>query len=195
MRKRNFNNESNLNLAFRVFRALSGRMRGRIFGYMRIFAPGSATCLNFGKYPRLMNTRSIQLGKNAKLGIFARIECHAPNDSLRPVIRIGANSSFGDYVHIGAVHGVHIGEHVLGGSNILITDHSHGSPFVDTVQKTEIAPRHRPLSSKGPVCIEDRVWIGDNCVILAGVTIGEGSIIGAGSIVRKSIPPYTLYTE
>ena len=40
-----------------------------------------------------------------------------------------------------------------------------------------------------PVVIEDNVWIGGNVVILPGVTIGEGSVIAAGSIVTRDIPP------
>jgi len=42
------------------------------------------------------------------------------------------------------------------------------------------------------VVIEDDVWVGANAIILKGVTIGQGSIIGAGTIVYKSIPPYTI---
>ncbi len=42
------------------------------------------------------------------------------------------------------------------------------------------------------VVIEDSVWVGVNCVILKGVTIGEGSIIGAGSVVTKDVPPWTI---
>ena len=42
------------------------------------------------------------------------------------------------------------------------------------------------------IIIEDNVWIGANCVILKGVKIGEGAIIGAGSIVTKDIKPYSI---
>ncbi len=42
------------------------------------------------------------------------------------------------------------------------------------------------------VVIEDFVWIGGNCIVLPGVTIGEGAIIGAGAIVSKDIPPWTI---
>lgn len=47
----------------------------------------------------------------------------------------------------------------------------------------------RPLTSKGSVVIEDNVWIGQNAVILSGVTIGHGSIIGTNSVVSGDIPP------
>lgn len=46
--------------------------------------------------------------------------------------------------------------------------------------------------SKGGIVIEDNVWIGANCVILDGVTIGTGSIIAAGSVVSRSVAPYTI---
>jgi len=44
-----------------------------------------------------------------------------------------------------------------------------------------------------PIIIEDNVWIGTNCIILKGVTIGSGSIIGAGSVVTKNVPPNEIW--
>ena len=162
-------------------------------GVCNVFATGSSNRLYFGKYPRFINTKSIKLGRNAKFGLFARVECHAAASTTEPVITVGDHSSFGDYVHVGAVHGVHIGNYVLGGSNILIIDHSHGSPSKDMAEKTSIPPRHRELSSKGAITIGDNVWIGDNVTILSGTTVGEGSILSVGSIVKRDVPPYTLY--
>ncbi len=43
-----------------------------------------------------------------------------------------------------------------------------------------------------PIIIEDNVWIGGGTIVLAGVTIGNNSVIGAGSVVTKSIPPYSV---
>lgn len=43
-----------------------------------------------------------------------------------------------------------------------------------------------------PITIENDAWIGMNCIILKGVTIGEGSVIGAGSVVTKDVPPWTI---
>ncbi|MCB2312028.1 CatB-related O-acetyltransferase [Clostridium tagluense] len=47
--------------------------------------------------------------------------------------------------------------------------------------------------SKGPVIVGDDVWIGYGCIILSGVTIGQGVCIAAGSVVYKDIPPYAIY--
>jgi acetyltransferase-like isoleucine patch superfamily enzyme len=47
-------------------------------------------------------------------------------------------------------------------------------------------------SNTMPIIIGDNVWIGMNCIILKGVTIGDGAIIAAGSVVNKDIPPRAL---
>ncbi|MGC5744516.1 hypothetical protein J4Q03_08415 [Chryseobacterium sp. NFX27] len=70
-------------------------------------------------------------------------------------------------------------------SRIYISDHYHGNISAEDLDKF---PAERPLSSKGPVIIEDNVWIGEGVCILPGVTIGENSIIGANSVVNKSFP-------
>jgi acetyltransferase-like isoleucine patch superfamily enzyme len=47
--------------------------------------------------------------------------------------------------------------------------------------------------SKGPIIVEDDVWIGFGSTVLSGVTLGQGSIIAAGSVVVKSTEPYSIY--
>ncbi len=51
---------------------------------------------------------------------------------------------------------------------------------------------HMDAINKGPLVIEDEVWIGANSLLFSGITIGKGSIIAAGSIVTKSVEPYTI---
>lgn len=53
-------------------------------------------------------------------------------------------------------------------------------------------PFQKDVISKGNIVLEEDVWIGSNAVILSGVRIGRGSIIGAGSIITKSIPRYSI---
>ena len=48
-------------------------------------------------------------------------------------------------------------------------------------------------ASKGKIVIEDDVWIGHGVIFLSGVHVGQGAVIGAGSIVVKDIPPYAIY--
>lgn len=73
-------------------------------------------------------------------------------------------------------------------SNVFITDHDHGDTSPESL---EITPSKRPLRHS-PVKIEDNVWIGQNAIILKGVTIGESSIIAAGSVVTRDIPPFCV---
>lgn len=48
------------------------------------------------------------------------------------------------------------------------------------------------VDTAGPVVIKDFVWVGGNTTILPGVIVGEGAVIGAGSVVTRDIPPYTI---
>lgn len=80
---------------------------------------------------------------------------------------------------------VRIGKNCMLGSNILITDNDHGL----NLEKGSYASQ--PLVASETV-IEEECWIAQNCCILAGSHIGKHSIIGAGSIVKGSIPPYCI---
>ena len=68
-------------------------------------------------------------------------------------------------------------------------DNAHGTT---EMEMRNIAPAKRPLYSKGIIKIEDNVWIGDKVTILAGVIIGKGCIIGANTVVTKSVPNGSL---
>lgn len=45
---------------------------------------------------------------------------------------------------------------------------------------------------KGDICVEDDVWIGMRTIVLSGITIGQGAVIGAGTILTKDVPPYAI---
>lgn len=53
--------------------------------------------------------------------------------------------------------------------------------------------RRENTITKGPIIVKDDVWIGENSLILSGVEIGQGAVIGAGSIVSKNVPPYAIF--
>ena len=55
-----------------------------------------------------------------------------------------------------------------------------------------IKPSPLDALSKGPIVINDEVWIGTNAMVFSGLTIGKGAIIAAGSIVTKDVPPYSI---
>lgn len=95
----------------------------------------------------------------------------------------------GDHTRVGLrntiIGPVTIGSHVNLAQNITVTGLNHNFEDVYT-----------PIDEQGvntsPVVIEDDVWVGANAVILPGVTIGKHSVVAAGSVVSKSIPPYSV---
>lgn len=66
-------------------------------------------------------------------------------------------------------------------------DHISTFPF-----KTRVISGEREGTSKGDITVSDDVWIGQNAVILSGVTIGQGAVIAAGAVVTSNVPPYTI---
>ncbi len=106
-------------------------------------------------------------------------------DTFHPEITIGNNVSIQKDCHIGAINKIVIGNNVLLASKVYISDHSHGEVNIEAIK---LPPSQRKLYSKGPVIIEDNVWLGEGVVVLPNVTIGKNSIIGANAVVTKSIP-------
>ena len=110
-------------------------------------------------------------------------------ESFTPHVIIGERCSFGDYLHLTCINKIIIGNDVLTGRWVTISDNCHGNTDYRSLQ---IAPSKRKLTTKGPIEIGNNVWIGDKVTILAGVKIGEGSVIGANSVVTKDISPYSI---
>ena len=140
------------------------------------------------EYPVILKGgKYIEIGKNFSSRSRLRIEAWDVfiGTHYCPRIIIGNNVIINFDCHIGAINLIQIGDNVLIGSRVLITDHSHGE--ISTQYLSE-PPSKRPLYSKGAVIIEDNVWIGEGVVILANVRIGRNSIIGANSVVNKNIP-------
>lgn len=133
----------------------------------------------------------IKIGNNSlfgKLAVLTAWDSYEGN-SFTPEITIGDNCSFGDYLHVTCINRISIGNGVLTGRWVTITDNSHGDTDYSTLQ---MRPVSRPLISKGPVLIGNNVWIGDKVTILPGVTIGKGAVIAANTVVTKDVPSYSV---
>ena len=108
---------------------------------------------------------------------------------FRPEIRIGNGCTIRKGSHITAINKIIIGDNLLTGPNVLITDNSHGCGCSDEL---DIRPHNRPLYSKGAVVIGNNVWIGEKASVRPGVTIGDGAIIAANSVVTHDVPAYSV---
>ena len=141
------------------------------------------------QYPAdIIGEKYICVGDN--FNSFGRLRLEAYDKHLEnqyePSITIGDNVSINFDCHIGCVNRIVIGNNVLFASKIFITDHMHGEINAEALSTP---PSMRKVISKGPVIIEDNVWIGEGVAIMPNVTIGRNSIIGANSVVTCSIPP------
>jgi len=104
-------------------------------------------------------------------------------------ITIGRECHFGISNQLTASNDIRIGKSLLTGANVLISDNSHGKTCISDMQ---MPPIKRELYSKGPVVIGDNVWIGQNVCVLGGVTIGDGAIVAANSVVTHDVPAYSM---
>lgn len=118
--------------------------------------------------------------------------------------------SIGERVHIGAssfisVNGIEIGDDVTIAWGCTVYDHnSHSTDWrlrrSDTSREvsdlrlgsSSIASKDWSCVKSMPITIQDKAWIGFNCIILKGVTIGEGAVVGAGSVVTRDVEPWTV---
>lgn len=130
----------------------------------------------------------LQFGEGLTTGHHCRFDLLGVEGDLSKKLILGKNCKLGDQVHIVANEAVVIGDNCLMASNIFISDTSHGQyTGVTTDSSPDLPPDERPLYMK-PVSIGNNVWIGENVCILLGVTIGDGCIIGANSVVLHDLP-------
>ncbi len=121
----------------------------------------------------------ISIGKNTLIWENAILMTYGGN------IKIGSSCIINPFSIIYGHGGTSIGNNVLIAAHCMIVPSNHN------YAETSIPITEQGNTSKG-IRIEDDVWIAHGCSILDGVTIGKGAIIGAGSVVNKDIPAYSI---
>lgn len=101
---------------------------------------------------------------------------------LGHLIVLADHANLGNFLKLRGNGGLTVGRHVMMGEDITIITQNH----------KYLCPEGYDGYIRGRVVIDDYVWIGDRAIVLQGVTIGKHSIIGAGSVVTKNIPPYSV---
>ena len=179
--------------------------------FLKPFLGQSKGLFFLGKGVELSHLSAIHCGKNVKFEAYSEIQGLAKNGlifgdnvtvgrytMIRPSsyygidkgagLAIGKNSSIGPYAYIGCSGQVTIGENVMFGPKCSIFAENHS--FSDRT----LTIKEQGVHQRG-VVIEDDCWIGSNVVILDGVTIGRGSVIGAGTLVTKDVPEGSIVTD
>lgn len=106
-----------------------------------------------------------------------------------PSIQIGNGCTIRNRNHITAINRITIGDNLLTGNDVLISDNNHGKIVKEDMM---LRPQDRILSSKGEIVIGNNVWIGEKSVILGNVHIGDGAVVAANSVVTHDVPAYAV---
>lgn len=137
-------------------------------------------------YLQLSGYKNIKIGHNTKILTNSRLSVYGNSNDINIQIGNDCYIAFGFSALASSQAKIIIGDNVLFASNVLVTNENHGiNPELD------IPYMSQPLSAKN-VYIGNGCWIGEQVCILSGVSIGEKCIIGAGSVVTKSIPDYCI---
>jgi len=172
-----------------LWRPRLGRVDGRLFVGRRvsILSPGHIHCgrnVKFEEHAEVqgLSLRGVHFGDGVTVG---RGACIRPSSyyggELGEGMTVGAGTAIGAYNWIGASGHVSIGCDVMLGPRVIIIPENHVFEDANKTIREQGVKRE-------PVVIEDDCWIGTNATILAGVTIGKGSIVAAGAVVNKDVP-------
>lgn len=169
-------------------------LRGIIRTHSKIFLEKkvilkSKNQIHFGKNLRLaenvkldaLSEDGICFGDNCSVGINTRIECTGSFSFLGKGFKCGNNCGLGTDSFYGCAGGIELGDDVIVGNFVSMHSENHNC------SDTEIPIRLQGTTHKG-IKIGNNVWIGAKVTILDGVHIGNGCVIGAGSVVTKSFP-------
>lgn len=145
----------------------------------------TARIVRYPFYIRKEGKLSIGVGFSANVGLV--LDVFGKDSQLIIEDNVMANYR----LHIGAAKYVKIGSNTLFGSDCTVMDHSHGGYKGGYHSDPSIAPIKRELVSSS-IVIGNNCWFGDRVFIMPGVTIGDGVVVGAGSIITKDLPANCL---
>lgn len=125
------------------------------------------------------------IGDKVNIGAYSRLV--VGTDIARPggYIRVGNNSGIGEYSSIGGSGGIEIGENTIIGQ--YFSAHPENHNYSDASR-----PIRFQGTTRAPIKIGDDCWIGARVTVLAGVSIGDGAVIAAGSVVTRDLPAWSI---
>jgi maltose O-acetyltransferase len=128
-------------------------------------------------YGRVLGAR---IGRGAGIHLGCHVWFYGPGQIRRGGFTLGRNSRVNRDCRLDVRGSLHIGENVSISPEVTVLTASHG--VNDPQFRVEVRP----------VVMEDHVWIGTRAMIMPGVTLGRGSVVAAGAVVTRSVPPLTV---
>lgn len=153
--------------------------------FKRKYCRYCAKSLILKNFKNIHPSGNLYIGTNSRLLCWSNYDSVTPSQLLLPNLRIGKNFHATRNFTIQCAGNITIGDDVLVASDVFIINYNHGlSPLTQSYlyNKLEISE----------VVIGNGVWLGNNVIVLPGVHIGDKSIVGAGSVVTRDIPPYSI---
>ncbi len=145
-----------------------------------------------------------QLGKNTQLkGVNIKGTVNAGNNCSLKFVEISGTVTIGNFTTINGpnvqilskINPIAIGNFCSIAKDVTIQEYNHRTDRLSTyyMEKNFFQGRNiGEISSKGAVVIGNDVWIGAKSIVLSGVTIGDGAVVAAGSVVTKDVPSYAI---
>lgn len=141
---------------------------------------------DLGNNIRIKGIENLTLGEDVKIADNVFLHCGQFQENIRRgKISIGNNVYIGPSCVLFGEGEIEIGDDCLISPGTIITSQQHSYADANT-------PIREQPSEHARIVIDDDVWIGSNAVILPGIRVGRGSVIGAGAVVTKDIPPYSV---
>jgi lipopolysaccharide O-acetyltransferase len=163
------------------------RARGKLFSLLISGAFASFGTKTVLMYPlRLDGEKRIVVGDRVFIGPGSWLQALDDGENKSIAVSIGGGTSMAGACVISAVRSVQLEDNVLLARNVYISDHIH-----------RYTRRDVPVMAQGvdkiePVLIRRGAWLGQNVVVCPGVTIGQGAVIGANSVVVQDIPDFSV---
>jgi acetyltransferase-like isoleucine patch superfamily enzyme len=162
---------------------IGSRVRIRYPHYLRV---GRNFIVEDGAEIMALSLTGITCGDNVTIGAYATIKPSSYyGRNLGHGLSIGDNSNIGRYSYIGCSGPITIGNHVMFGPRVGLFAENH-------VHADVARPMREQGVARSPIVIEDDCWLASSVTVLAGVTVGRGSIVAAGSVVTSDVPPYSV---
>lgn len=176
-------------LCWRGVRAGSrfGVGRGVRILYPHYLTAGSDVTISDSAFINALGAGGVDIGDHTSFDVGLWLHCGGSTGDVGPgFFHIGSYSYIGPYGVMGAGRGgITVGDHVVMGPMVNIVSESH--VYLDRQKRID----EQGTVHKG-VVIKDDCWIGAKVAVLDGVTLGRGCVIGAGAIVTRSVPPYSV---
>lgn len=166
--------------------------RGLIFRGRRVvvehaynLSSGPSLILEDGVHINALSREGVSLGSNVTIAKSSVLICTGVISNKGCGIRIGDYSAVGAQSFLGGQGGIQVGANVIMGAGVRVfsENHNYDDPTI---------PIRKQGERRARVFIEDDCWVGASAIVLAGVRVGEGSVVAAGAVVTRDVPPYSV---